>query len=59
MQPITVKFAVRVGYAWTMRMSRENNTIQIDLPDGNTSALLFPCLSGLCVGYQRRLAELF
>ena len=55
MQPITIQFAVRVGYVRTIRISRENNIIQIDLPDGSTSALP-ACLSGRCFGYQRRLA---
>ena len=33
MQPITIQFAVRVGYLWTIILwiSRENNIIQIDL----------------------------
>ena len=39
MPPITIQFAVRVGYVRTIRISRENNIIQIDLPDGSTSAL--------------------
>ena len=42
MQPITIQFAVTVGYVTTLRISRENNTIQIDLPDGTTK--LSPCL---------------
>ena len=36
MQPITIQFAVRVGYVRTIRISRENNIIHIDLPDGST-----------------------
>ena len=40
-------------------MSRDINIIQIDLPNGNTSALLLAWLYGLCVGYQQRLAEVF
>ena len=38
MQPITIQFAVRllrIGYVRTIRISRENNMIQIDLPDGS------------------------
>ena len=59
MQPVTIQFAVRVGYVRTIRISRENNIIQIDLPDGSTSTLPLACLSGRCLGYQRRMAELF
>ena len=40
MQPITIQFAVRVGYVRTIRISRENNKIHIDLPDGSTDELL-------------------
>ena len=58
MQPITIQFAV-VGYVGIIRISRENNIMQIDLPDDSTSALPLACLSGRCLGYQRRLAELF
>ena len=39
MQPITIQFSVRVGYVRTVRISRDYNIIQIDLPDGSTSAL--------------------
>ena len=39
MQPITIQFAVRVGYVRTIRNSRENNIRTIDLPDGSTSTL--------------------
>ena len=60
MQPITIKFAVRVDYVVAIiRISREINVIQIDLADGSTSALPLACLYGRCLGYQRRLAELF
>ena len=58
MQPITIQFDVRVGYVKTMQISRENNIIQIGLPDGSTSALPHACLYGRCLGYKRRLAEL-
>ena len=43
----------------TIQISRENNIIHIYLPDGSTSALPLACLHGRCLGYQRRLAELF
>ena len=59
MQPMTIQFVVRVGYVRTIQISRENNIIQNDLPDGSTSALPLACLSGRCLGYQRRLSELF
>ena len=36
-----IQFAVRVGYVRTIRISRENNIIQIDLPDGST---IGPCM---------------
>ena len=36
MQPITIQFAVRVGY---VMISRENNIMQIDLPDCSTLPL--------------------
>ena len=39
MQPITIQFAVRVVCVMTIRISREINIMQIDLPDGSTSAL--------------------
>ena len=60
MQPITIiQFAVKVGYVRTMQISRENNIIKIDLADSSTSALALACSYGRCLGYQRRLAELF
>ena len=59
MQPIAIQFSVRVGYVRTIQISRENNVIQIDLPDGSTSTLPLACLSGQCLGYQCLLAELF
>ena len=42
-----------------IRISREHFIIHIDLQDGSTSALPLTCLSGRCLGRQRRLAELF
>ena len=59
MQPITIQFAIREGYVRTIQISRKINIIQIDLPDGSTSALPLAYSSGRCLGYQRRLAELF
>ena len=53
MQPTTIQFAVRVGYVRTIRISKENNITQIDLPYGSTSALPLACLSGRWLGYQR------
>ena len=58
-QPTTIQFAVRVGYVRTIRISRENNIIQIDLRDGSTSALSLAMFIWAMLGNQRRLAELF
>ena len=44
MQPITIQFAVGAGYVRTIRISRENNIIQIDLPYGSTTLRPAPCM---------------
>ena len=44
MQPITIQFAIRVGYVRIIRISKENNLIQIDLPDGSTKLHPAPCM---------------
>ena len=44
MQPITIQFAVRLSYVMTIRISREQNIIQIDLADSSSSAIALECL---------------
>ena len=57
MQPITIQFAVRVGYVRIIQISRENNIIQINPPDGSTNTA---CLCGRCLGYSvSRFVEVF
>ena len=48
MQPTTIQFSVRlrVGYVRTTRISRENNIIQIDLPDSSTNISLTCMFTG-------------
>ena len=36
MHPATIQFSVTVGYVRPIWISRENNIIHIDLPDGST-----------------------
>ena len=59
MQPITIQFAVRVGYVRAIRITRENNIIEIDLPDDSTKLPLASYLSGRCLGYSADWLKLF